>query len=323
MSPRGRRAALPAPGAPTAHGLLDADRALVVRVFAQDGSRSREYDFGALPVAEGIQANFAEAFARRTAPGGGLTALVSVNKVFGAVVMFTRYLAGLAWPPTRVAHLAPDHLDRFYEIRRKVKKTAGAELGALKLLLAHAERLDESVVAKLKEPVLGRWRPEAPKASYSKAEFQRIVDAARSDIRTAARRIRHNRELLLRFRQGELEGVTDRRMELMDWVDRYGDVPRRTKLTRGRIGFPHEWVFGYGTVSEIVCSLHLSARETTAAAVLLTAMTGQNRNVVLATRAAHHRADGYTGATATAILPAHKPRRGRRAHMSLVMRSCC
>ncbi|WP_333737005.1 hypothetical protein [Streptomyces sp. IBSBF 2806] len=51
----------------------------------------------------------------------------------------------------------------------------------------------------------------------------------------------------------------------------------------------------------------------------LAAMTGQNKSVLMTTPAVHHRADGYAGATPMAIMEAHKPRRSRRAHMSMAL----
>ncbi|MFE5562383.1 hypothetical protein [Streptomyces sp. NPDC056544] len=53
-----------------------------------------------------------------------------------------------------------------------------------------------------------------------------------------------------------------------------------------------------------------------AAGVLLLCLTGQNYSTISTASATHHRADGHTGATATAVVDLVKPRRGRdRAHM--------
>ncbi|MFF1715545.1 hypothetical protein [Streptomyces sp. NPDC058268] len=53
--------------------------------------------------------------------------------------------------------------------------------------------------------------------------------------------------------------------------------------------------------------------------MLLTAMTGQNPEVILKTPAVHHRADGHTGGMPTAIVGLRKLRRGRRAYMDLAL----
>ncbi|WP_406721915.1 hypothetical protein OG968_03010 [Streptomyces althioticus] len=74
-----------------------------------------------------------------------------------------------------------------------------------------------------------------------------------------------------------------------------------------------------GSATQLVSALHMTVAETAAGAVLLAAMTGENPEVILKTPAAHHRADGYTGDIATAIVGLVKPRRGRRAHMDLAL----
>lgn len=321
MSRRGRRATVPGPGSTTPRGLLEGGTGLVVRAFAEDGSGHRDYDFGELPVAVGLRTGLARAFSNRVAPGAGLTSLYSMDKVYGVALMFVRHLSKLAWSPTEMTHLAPEHLDGFLVSRQDVVTRPGEDVATLKRLLIHAEGLGEALVGRLKDPNPRRPLPATPKQSYSRDEFKRIADAARADLRAAAVRIRSNRALLAQFRRGEVPVDADPRMRLLDWVDRFGDVPRRRCVRGVRAGADvvQEWVFNHGTVDEAVCSLHLSSVESTAGAVLLTAMTGQNKSVVLATSAAHHRADGYTGETATAILEARKSRRGRRAHMSLAL----
>ncbi|MGO4613562.1 hypothetical protein AB4305_16810 [Nocardia sp. 2YAB30] len=164
-----------------------------------------------------------------------------------------------------------------------------------------------------------RARRSAAKTSYTRMEFKRVADAARADLRAAAARIRGNRQLFDRYRAGEVDDP-NRRLELLDFVDRHGDVPRRIgRAGSGTRETRMEWVLKFGTVAEVVAWAHLSAIEATAGAILLAVMTGENKNVILDAPAAHHRADGHTGRAATAILDTRKPRRGRRAHMNLVL----
>jgi hypothetical protein len=82
-----------------------------------------------------------------------------------------------------------------------------------------------------------------------------------------------------------------------------------------------KWVStgGFGRSWEIVGWAHLTGVEVTAGAVLLAILTGQNPAVIFSCPAAHHRADGRSQAPGTAILDTHKPRRGRRAYMNLVL----
>lgn len=127
--------------------------------------------------------------------------------------------------------------------------------------------------------------------------------------------------LLARHRAGTVTD-TDRRCELLDFVDLFADVPRYG-YTSERGNTPvRAWVStgGFGSVTDIVSWLHLTARELAAAAILLSVMTGQNPSVIIGTPAKHHRADGHVdGALATAIIDTRKPRRGRRAYMTAAL----
>ncbi|MFE9328197.1 hypothetical protein ACIHDR_43580 [Nocardia sp. NPDC052278] len=81
MSRRGRKAALPSTGTSPARGILG--ESLVVRCFAQDGSEHKDFDFARLPMAPAMQQELAVAFARRTAGGSRMTAISSMQSVFG------------------------------------------------------------------------------------------------------------------------------------------------------------------------------------------------------------------------------------------------
>lgn len=128
------------------------------------------------------------------------------------------------------------------------------------------------------------------------------------------------------MRSGELDHGRDRRLarrhELLDWADRFADVPRTPPVRTGRTAgqcFHLPWVQEHGSVSEVVSWLHLTADEAAAGAILLAVLTGQNPTVILKVASVHHRADGYAGAAGTAIVGLNKRRRGPRAHMSLAL----
>ncbi|WP_405545721.1 hypothetical protein OG590_33050 [Streptomyces goshikiensis] len=261
------------------------------------------------------------AFAKRTAPGEGLTSLLSTLGIYQVIRQFDRYLATLPWPPRAVSHLTAEQFDGFFEFRKTTTSGAAGDLGALKLLLLQAEGVSDALAGRLASQLPGRVTMET-KESYSRAEFQRITAAARADLRAAARRIRGNRELLARARRGEADANQDAvRVRLLEFVDRHGTIPREARpngATKGKL-FPAAWVRRVAPVREIVSWLHLTLDEAGAGAVLLAAMTGENPQVIFKVPAVHHRADGYTGATGTAILDLVKPRRGGRAHMTLAL----
>lgn len=260
------------------------------------------------------------AFVKRTAPGAGLTSLSSMHRVYKVLKLFDGYLITLPWPPREIAHLAPEHIDGFCVSREHLGSGMRGDMHDLKHLLIHAERITDALAGRLAEP-LPKRPSSPPRESYSRAEFKRIADAARGDLRAAARRLRDNRDLLQRFRQGQAEAGDDRllarHLELLDWVDRFGDVPRvrRTKGSNAGREQPCSWVTRHGTVADIVCLLHLSPAELAAGAVLFGVLTGENPEVILKAPAAHHRADGYTGKTSTTIVDLKKPRRGRHKNL--------
>ncbi|MEV8403849.1 hypothetical protein ACFT9I_01220 [Streptomyces sp. NPDC057137] len=322
MSGRGRRASLPDGGPRTKYGLLPGE---VVRCFSWDGEDHRDYDLSVLTMAAGLRDVLVAAFVKRVAPGAGLNSLNSMNHVYGVLVKFDRYLASLRWPPREVQHLTPEHFDGFYKSRKHLA-CGPDELSELRLLLAEADGLTDVMAGRVAAALPGRHRKNTSKESYSRAEFKRIADAARSDLRAAARRIRENRELLRQFRDGELEVGDDQqlalRLQLLDWADRFADVPRYVRASGVAAGrsFPQRWIKKqFGSVKHVVSWLHLTMDEIAAGAVLMAAMTGENPEVIHKTPAAHHRADGYSGGPGTAIVDLRKLRRGRRAYMNLAL----
>jgi hypothetical protein len=300
------------------YGLLGAT-GLVVRCYSQDGSQQRDYSFAELPSSEAIRRALAVAFARRTAPATKLTSIVSMDNVFWAARNFTFYLAQLPVPPATVQELAPAHIDGFQAWRSQRSRWPGGAVLQITNLLRLADGVSEDLLARCFQPGPRLVPPPvSSKASYSREEFRRIADAARADLRAAAQRIRANRTDLARYRAGELASP-DRRLELMDFTDRHGDLPRyvvKIGATAGRAPVQN-WVKKFGTADEVASWTHLTSLEATAGAILLGVMTGQNDSVLLGISAAHHRADGHTGAPATAIVAAVKPRRGCRAHMTM------
>jgi hypothetical protein len=315
----GRRAALPDDGwQPPARLLVDEQR-VVVRFTSEDGRAWREFDFARLPVGRELQVAFARGFERWTGPGGTRKTVESARCAFGYLRPFATYLAGLPTPPRRPGELAASHLDG-YLLQRRHLRGFMFEFLAVKATLAGVEGLSDRFAAKLAETQVTRPGPPVALASYSQAEFRRILTAARQDVRAVATRIRAHRELLERWRGGEIDRGTQRaRWELgmiLDHVERVGDVPRYGFAPRP----PRRWLTRHGTVNQLVSLLHLHWQEAAAFLVLLIGLTGQNGGTIADAPAAHHRPDGEAGGTATAIVGLRKPRRGRRrSHMDVAL----
>ncbi|MCU7705107.1 hypothetical protein ACGILS_02350 [Streptomyces albidoflavus] len=320
MSRRGREAALPPIGSERTWGLRRNHDALVVRCFDEATSTFKDFDFERLDVSVQLREMLAAAFAARTAPGGKLTSMASMHLAYRAAVQLAEHVATLVWRPVLPEHLLPEHLDGVLA-SRSGSVSAARDLEHVKLLLAHAEGLSEAMRGKLGEKGPRRLEGQR-KESLSRAEWKRVAETARADLRAAAARIRGHRETLRAWRAGELPDdgdlVVQRRMELMESADRAGDVPRAWAECHGREA-PLPWVKRYGEVADVVSWLHLSRREALAGAVLMGVLTGENPSVILSMPAAHHRPDGYTGDVGTAIVAGRKPRRDRHQHMSLVL----
>ncbi|MBN3459858.1 hypothetical protein JNN96_38195 [Mycobacterium sp. DSM 3803] len=155
--------------------------------------------------------------------------------------------------------------------------------------------------------------------SYSRSENQRILNAARADVRTAATRIRSGRKLLQLWRDGELEDESEdiRHLgQVLDYADIHADVPRTP-----RQGTPAAWVRQLGPPAEHLARLYLTATDVAAFAVLLVGLTGQNASTILDAPADHHRPDGNSGDMPTAVVRLDKPRRGARRNMDVALSS--
>lgn len=314
----GRRAALPPSGYTPAARVVD-DAACQVRFMPENPAQQpREFDFTGWPVSLRLRQAFAAAFAERTRPGGRVRTGESAYKTFRTLRGFADYLGDLLTPPTTASQLTPTHLDGWF-LPRQHHAGAAIQLGELKTSLRKLDGISDDfrTALALRNPPRTKI---AAKTSYSRDENQRILNATRVDVRRAAQRIRGNRDLLQRWRDGELDEQPEqsyRRGELLDYVDRHQDVPRYTSAGAQ----PKRWVAALGTVEEHMTALHLSGVEAAAFAVLLVGLTGQNKSTILNAPATHHRPDGYTGHPETAIVELDKPRRGSRRHMDVPLTS--
>jgi hypothetical protein len=307
-----RLAALPDAGhRPTPR--LAVDGAPQVTFSPETPGPAQVFDFSTWPVTAELQLALARAFAFRTRPGGPIRAAATAGSGFRLLRAFARHLAASGRPPRNPSDLVPAHL-RSWVMARSDHKGLSAGLAALKCFLRRIPGITAEFAACLAE----RNPPPPPSmvSSYSRDELARILAAARRDVRQAAQRIRTGRALLGRWRAGELgEEPRDvlRRGRLLDLIDRDADVPRY------RNAQPVNWVKAIGPLDEHFAMLHLTVDDIAAFVVLLVGLTGQNRATILHAPAGHHRADGYAGGPATAVVELDKPRRGRHRHMDFAL----
>jgi hypothetical protein len=295
----------------------------IVRCYSQDGELCRDFDLSVLALPPGLRDALVAALVARTAPGAGQTSMGSFVKSYLTLRHFDRYLQSLDTAPQQPDQIGPKHFDGFYDYRRgRGLKCARADLVELRQLLLRMPGISDALAGRLAGVMPARVITK-PLESYSRAELRRIAEAARQTLRAAAARIRENRELLRLFREGTVDVSADlhlrRRLEILDHLDRFGDVPRRTRRIAGVVRHaPEVWVTLRGKVKDLVGWLNLTPEEAVAAAVLFGVMTGQNPEVILKIPAAHHRADGGVG-PGTAIVNLRKPRRQSRAHMDFAL----
>ncbi|MFD8599848.1 hypothetical protein ACFV1L_33060 [Kitasatospora sp. NPDC059646] len=271
------------------------------------------FDFARLTVSPELQQAFAKGFVQRTKAGGRLRRLGSAEKSYRFFRGFATYLGTLNTPPTRPRDLLPVHLDG-WRLERQNYASLWHQVGEMIKNLRAVPGLGPELRTALnqRQPEHANRRRERANPSYSRAEMQRILNAARHDVRQAAARIRAGQVLADRWRAGDLDGEPpqqQRRGRLAAFVEEHADVPRTPR------GAPQWWVRELGTVAEHMEAVHLSALEIAAFVILLVAMTGENGSAITKAPAGHHRPDGHAGGIASAIVELDKPRRGSRRHM--------
>ena len=193
----GRRAALPQAGYAMPRRLFISEDECRVRLFPEDGGRPADIDLSVLPVPPQLQAWFAGAVAGVTGPGGTRRSLRSGLDTLSILKRFTRFLAGLDQPPQSPDQLTAAHVSGFI-------LAGGAalhrDIPALRSILRFAQDPPAGFAARLAQASVPTT--DMPAVSYSPDEYQRIIAAARSQLRAAATRIASGRAELAAWRTG-------------------------------------------------------------------------------------------------------------------------
>ena len=255
-------------------------------------------------------------FDKLVGPSGTVHTADGAGNVYRCLRRFCELLAGLAVPPTDPGGLRPRHLDEHALKAGPVTGTVWGEDGILRRSAEPARRGHPEFAARCARP-LPRPACLSPPTSYTREEDEQIQQAARAAVRSAARRIRANHELLMLWRAGDKTVTADPHVDdlcrVLDMVEQTGTVPRRPS------GTVQSWARRHGNVTTLMSTLHLRMAESSAFATLLIRLTGQNLGTIRGLPVVHHRADGYTGARATALVDLDKPRRGHRRHMTVAL----
>lgn len=286
-----------------------------MRFTSEQDGEVVDYSFTEFAVARPLMEAFARAFDAHVGPAGQVKAVGAANNVFRQLGYFIDVLLMDEEPSTTLAELQPRHLKAFLLSEGDVA-TAGMSVGLLRSLMVNMDGLNAQFTAKCVESAPMRRDKIVSRGSYSQAEEKAILDAARETIRAAAARIRQSREVLERWRQGQIR--RDPRLHeygsILEMVETTGELPRNKWDT----GLP-SWIVPHGTVTELTTRLHLSRDETCALVILLVRATGENGSTIIKAPAAFHRTDGGAGPLATVQVNLSKPRRGRRRYMTAAL----
>ena len=205
---RGRPAVLPVSGYQTLARLLLEEGRCTVRVTTEDGRLSKDFDFAGMPIARDLQITFAAAFDRRTGPSGTCKSISSAVGCCYGLRTFADYLSGLPSPPRRPAQLRPAHLEG-YRIKYAGQRSLGQRVNGIKRALRAMDGVDDVFAAALRGG--GITRDRAPTVlSYTPEEFRQIMSVARREARITAPCIREHRQLLDRWRLGDIDRDSDR-----------------------------------------------------------------------------------------------------------------
>lgn len=310
----GRPASQPPPGWQSPRHRHRSDPSTVVFVEELTG-KTTMLDLSGLPVSEAMRIWLAEALARRVGARSGVKRTSSAMIKYQLVVRLAESLKTAS--PARPEQFGASHVKRF-RLAHQGKPIGRTYMKGLRELLRDDPRLATAARAELFDKPLGKTGAVAPLAPYTDTQWHRLTSLMRGDIRRARDRIRAGRALLVAYRAGRLEqgGDEQRLGEILDMIDRTGDVPRDA---RGR---PKPWVtrLGGGRGHYAGHRLCLAPFEATAFCLYLVALTGINFGTVGSWPEAHLRPDGGLGVDAVALIETSKPRRGPdREHLVLAV----
>lgn len=303
----GRRAALPtATWEPPAPFADDGRAGTQVRFTEELSGRVTLFDFAKLPVAPPIQQWMARAFARSTGPRSGIKRVTTAAQYYWVLRTFADCL-GSAESAVRVpADLSAGHVTALRERYDGRPATLRALVKRLRLTFRDDPEFPADARAELFEtrmPYAGQ--PANPLTAYSDGDWQVIMTALRHEVRVARDRIVAGRELLARYRSGEIAaGDADFEAgQLLDEFDRTGSCPQCPA------GGYTSAVHRQGGMKAIALQLCISQEEATAFWLLLTALTGENAGTIAQWPAVHYRPGG-TGEHNVILVEQSKPRRG-------------
>lgn len=276
--------------------------------------RSHTFDFSQFPLAYDIQLWLANAMATATSPSGPKRTYESAVATHRTISSFVQYLADLNSPPRDPSSITGTHFDGWILSIGGVAKKRRV-IGVLRSTLRHADLLSDSLSIRLSTLNTVSATASVLK-SYSDPEWNAIVSAAKREIRRATSRIRQNQLILKLYREDKgtttVASDSEQFARLLDYVDRFGDVPRY------KSGAGTKEVNKHGGSRFLMTSLMLTPSEAAAAVVLMICTTGQNLSTLDRATCSLTSSSDETDTVQSGQLALTKKRRGA-AHASMVV----
>ncbi|MFH9216296.1 hypothetical protein OG944_02645 [Streptomyces anulatus] len=280
--------------------------------YEEQSGKSHILDFSSFLAPLAMQQWMASLLAARCGPRGGSKRLATAKRYHWILHRFTVVLSEAGRVPPTPGELAPEHFQIFRDRYEGHPASLREHLLTLRRLMHKSEELTAEALRDLLRTRLPAATPATQVTAYSDHEWQQIMTALRRDVRISRDRIRAGVRLLARFRDGEL--IPGRRDEalgrMLEEFATTGDLPRNES------GALRAEVSRLGGAMAIGGMLSLTRDESTAFAILLSALTAENFGTVKTWPALHTRPDGGVATQEVALIEETKPRRGPdREHM--------
>uniref|UniRef100_UPI003F5873DE hypothetical protein n=1 Tax=Mycolicibacterium obuense TaxID=1807 RepID=UPI003F5873DE len=285
-----------------------------MKFITEDGTRSKDFDFGRLPGNHGIRHDFAIAFEDATGVLGVSKRLRGAGALWQAARHACCWLADNRPGLQSLAGLSAADA-RLLALSCRVPSGPGPAFSLKTLLRCSPVVSDEARTA------FARVRHEkinSARQPYSADEFRLINVAARGMVRRARTRLRTHWQMVDDYRAGRFDHLprADLRRSLAEVLDhcaREGDFPRTASGARAYV--TRRAVTAAGGC-RLLPLLHLAPGEAWAFGVLLAGLTGLNLSTLDSLQAPHRSASSPTE-PGIVFVHADKPRRGRRSVMTV------
>ncbi len=289
-------------------------RGLIVTFVSEDGTHSKDFDFGSLPGNGGVRHDFAVAFEDATGVLGVSKRLRGAGALWQAARHACCWLADNRPGIQGLVDVSAADA-RLLALSCRVPSGPGP-LHSLKTLLRCSPVVSDEArqaFTRVRHP-----KTNTARQPYSADELRRITVVARGMVRRARTRLHTHWTIVADFRAGRFNHLprADPMRSLAEALDhcaREGDFPRTASGARA---FVTRRAVKAADGCRLMSLLHLNPGEAWAFGVLLAALTGLNLSTLDALPAPHRHATSPEE-PGIVFVSTDKPRRGRRSAMTV------